>query len=541
MNTFKRIKAIARREFMAYFSSALAYVFMGIFLILSSLLTFNFADWFELNEASLRSFFNFHPYLYLLFIPAIGMRVWSEEDKEGTLELLLTMPISVWHAVVGKFLAGWLFIGFTLLLTFPMVLTVFYLGDPDSGRLFSGYLGSFLVGGMCLSLTSLASAFTRNQVISYLLGFSVLLLISVIGMPQLGLSSYLESFLSQSLIETIIFFSLQPHFEGLQRGVLDIRDLIYFLSFIGFGLLCSTIILRCRKAAHQYNKLLTTFGFVVMFIILLLANYLIRGMNGRLDLSADRLYTLSESTKAIIKNLEAPVTVRFYYSKTDDSLPIQTKALALRIEDLIKEYAALSGNQITWQIIDPQPGSNEAKGAELDGIEPVAKKDGSKYYFGLSISYRDSIKTIPVLSQEQEKLLEYHLTQLFKHLQQPKKPVIGILTDIPIVEQQANPMAGIYQNRPAWRILDELKRDYDIRQIGDHYIEWGYDPQTGKNLMDLVIIYQFKPLTEAVRFAMDQYLMRGGKLIFLTDSLPFVGMEADNTFKMQDKRLPLSQ
>ncbi|NQZ58346.1 MAG: ABC transporter permease subunit, partial [Lentisphaeraceae bacterium] len=168
MTSLKRIKAIVKREFLAYFNSALAYIFLTSFLVIGVLLTFNVFNWFDLNDASLRTFFLSHPYIYLLFIPALGMRVWSEEDKEGTLELLLTFPISVWHAVVGKFLAGWLFIGFGLLLTFPMLITVEIMGDPDWGRIFSGYLGSFFVGGMFLSISSLASAFTRNQVISFL-------------------------------------------------------------------------------------------------------------------------------------------------------------------------------------------------------------------------------------------------------------------------------------------------------------------------------------------------------------------------------------
>ena len=157
---------------------------------------------------------------------------------------------------------------------------------------------------------------------------------------------------------------------------------------------------------------------------------------------------------------------------------------------------------------------------------------------GISLSYRDSVKTIPILSVDQEDKLEYHLTNLFRHLLRTELPKIGILTDYPIVEQQANPMAGNYKERPAWRILDELRQDYEIRQVGDHHVEWGFDPKTGKNVLDLVIIYQFKPITEAVRFAMNQYLMRGGRVLMLTDSIPLVGTEADKSFRNQKSRLP---
>ena len=540
MNSLRKIKAIAKREFLSYFNSALAYVFLCSFLIIGALFNFKFADWFTANEASLRSFFNFHPYLYLFFIPALGMRVWAEEDKEGTLELLLTMPISAWHAVVGKFLAGWCFIGFSLILTFPLVFTLTYFGDPDWGRLLSGYTGSFLVGGMCFSLTSLTSAFTKNQVISYLFGFAVLLILSIIGMPQFGISEYLKGWLSENLIETLLFFSIQPHFEGLEKGVFDLRDLIYFLSFIIYGLISSITILRFRKAAHQNNTLFSSIGLIIFSIILLLSNFISRDLNIRSDWTADKLYTLTDSTKRVMNGFEGPVTVRYYYSMSDKRQSVKKKAFALRVEDLLKEYAALSNGHVQLHTIDPAPGSIEEKGAALDGIEPISNEDGSKSYFGVSLSYRDSVKTIPVLSQDQSDKLEYHLTNLFRHLQRPEMPTIGIMTDIPIVEQQANPMAGNYQEKPAWRILDELRQDYIIRQIGDHFVEWGFDPKTGKNLLDAVIIYQFKPMSQGARFALNQYLMRGGKVIIFTDSVPLLGSMADKTFRFQKSRLPVT-
>lgn len=535
-SSFSRIKAITKREFSAYFNSALAYVFLSVFLIMGALFTFNFANWFENDEASLRIFFSIHPYLYLFFVPALGMRVWAEEDKEGTLELLLTMPISAWHAVIGKFLAGWFFLGFTLLLTFPMIITVSSLGDPDSGRLFSGYLGSFLAGGMCFSIASLTSAFTRNQVISFLFGFITLLIITVIGMPQLAIVEYIKNLLPQSIVDTLLFFSIQPHVEGLEKGVLDFRDIIYFLTFISFGLAGSTAILRCRKAAHKHNRLFTTLGISIFGVIVLLVNFLVRDLNLRKDLSADNLYTLTASTKIILSKLESDAAVRFYFSQSDSSLSVQDKAFAQRVTDLLKEYEAVSGGKIKYSILDPKPGSIEEKSAALDGIEPILKSDNTKSYFGISVSYKDNIKTIPVLSQNEEKMLEYHLTHLFKHLLMSAKPVIGVLTDIPVVEQKANPMAGQYENRPAWKIIDELRKDYDLISIEDKYPDWGR--QDGSNYFDLVIVYKFGFMSEQSRLALDQYLLRGGKAIIITDPFPLVGAEADNTFRFQADRLP---
>ena len=536
MSSVTRVKAIAKREFLSYFNSALAYVFLSVFLILGALFTFNFANWFENDEASLRVFFGIHPYLYLFFIPALGMRVWAEEDREGTLELLLTFPISAWHAVVGKFLAGWMFLAFALFLTFPMVLTVAYLGEPDSGRLFSGYLGSFLAGGMCFSITSLSSAFTRNQVISFLFGFIALLIITVIGMPQVSVISYIKDILPQSLIDTLLFFSIQPHVEGLEKGVLDIRDIIYFLSFIVFGLAGSAVILRCRKAAHKHNKLFSAAGILVFGVIVLLVNFLSSNFKYRKDLSADKLYTLTPSTKIILSKLNSEASVRFYFSESDSSISVQDKAFAQRVTDLLEEYQAVSDGMVNFRIIDPKPGSIEEKSAALDGIEPIVKKDNTKRYFGISVSYKDTIKTIPVLSKDQETMLEYHLTHLFKHLIAPQKPVIGVMTDLPVVEQQANPMAGQYQNRPAWRIVDELRKDYDLIQIEDKYADWGR--ADGSNYFDLVIIYKFGFMSEQARLALDQYLLRGGKAIVLNDPFPLLGPEADKNFRFHPKSFP---
>ena len=536
MNSLSRIRAIAKREFFSYFNSALAYVFLSIFLILGALFTFNFANWFDTDEASLRIFFSIHPYLYLFFIPAIGMRVWAEEDREGTLELLLTMPISAWHAVVGKFLAGWLFLGFALFLTFPMLITVSYLGDPDWGRVFSGYLGSFLAGGMCFSLTALTSAFTRNQVISFLFGFLILLIISVIGMPQLAIVAYIKELLPQSLIDTLLFFSIQPHVEGLEKGVLDIRDIIYFASFTGFGLVGANVVLRCRKAAHKHNRLFSSLGVLIFGLCVLLLNYLSRDFNYRKDLSGDKLYTLTPSTKIVLSKLKGETDVRFYFSSSDNTLSVQDKAFAQRVEDILKEYAAVSEGKVKYRILDPMPGSIEEESAAFDNIEPIIKEDNTKRYFGISVSFKDTIKTIPLLSMDQEKMLEYHLTHLFKHLQRPQKPIIGVMTDLPVVEQQANPMAGQYQNRPAWKVIDELRKDYDLIQLEDKYPDWGRTD--GSNYFDLVIIYKFGLMNETSRMALDQYLMKGGKAIIISDSFPLLGPEADKTFKFQSSRLP---
>ncbi|MBU6401775.1 MAG: ABC transporter permease [Verrucomicrobia bacterium] len=246
MNAWTHIKTIARRELTGYFASPVAYVFIVIFLLLTGFFTFMVGGFFERGEASLVSFFIWMPWLYLFLVPAVGMRLWSEERRLGTIELLLTMPITPWQAIVGKFLASWLFLALALFLTFPVVLTVGYLGSPDYGMMFCGYVGSLLLAGGYLAVTSMTSAMTRNQVISFIVSVVCCLFLILAGWPPV--TNLLVRWAPNWLVDGVSAFSVMPHFEGFQRGVLDSRDVIFFLSVIGFSLFSTSVILRGHRA-----------------------------------------------------------------------------------------------------------------------------------------------------------------------------------------------------------------------------------------------------------------------------------------------------
>lgn len=249
MNALSNIKTITKRELAAYFSSPLAYVFIVIFLLLCGFFTFMVGGFFERGEASLvRPFFDWHPWFYLFLVPAVGMRLWAEERRVGTIELLLTMPITAWQAIVGKFLASWLFLALALLLTFPVVMTVNYLGSPDNGVILSGYIGSWLMAGAYLAISCMTSAMTRTQVVSFILSVVLCLFLILAGFPPVinMLSSWAKSW--QWLVQAITSLSVITHFEGFQRGVLDSRDVIFFLSLIGFSLFSTSVILRGHRA-----------------------------------------------------------------------------------------------------------------------------------------------------------------------------------------------------------------------------------------------------------------------------------------------------
>jgi ABC-2 type transport system permease protein len=246
MSAWANIKAIMKRELGGYFTSPIAYVFLVIFLLLTGFFTFTVGNFFERGEASLVSFFTWHPWLYLFLVPAVGMRLWSEERRLGTLELLLTMPITAWQAIVGKFLASWAFLGLALALTFPVVITVNWLGDPDNGVIFAGYVGSFMLAGAYLAVSCMTSAMTRNQVISFILSVMICLFLILAGYTPV--TDLLTRFANPVVTQVIADFSVMTHFEGFQRGVLDTRDVVYFASVMGFALFTTGVIIRNQRA-----------------------------------------------------------------------------------------------------------------------------------------------------------------------------------------------------------------------------------------------------------------------------------------------------
>ncbi|MGE0083509.1 MAG: ABC transporter permease subunit [Desulfococcaceae bacterium] len=239
------IKAIFKREISGYFGSPVAYVFIAIFLLLIGFFTFNISKFFEAGQADLRGFFEWHPWIYMFLIPAVAMRLWAEERRMGTIELILTFPVTVTEAILGKFLAAWAFIGVALFLTFPMILTVLYLGDPDMGAIFCGYVGSFLMAGAFLSVGSMTSSLTRSQVVSFIVAVVICLFFILAGFPPV--TDVLAGWAPRWLVNIVSNLSFLSHFVSLQRGVIDFRDLIYFASVIFFMLFANSMVIQNRR------------------------------------------------------------------------------------------------------------------------------------------------------------------------------------------------------------------------------------------------------------------------------------------------------
>ncbi|WP_201315075.1 ABC transporter permease subunit [Dyella sp. EPa41] len=239
------VAAVVRRELRSYFVTPVAYVFLVIFLVMSGILTFYAGDFYERRQADLQPFFVMHPWLYLVLVPAVSMRMWAEEAKGGTLELLLSLPLTLGQAMLGKFIAAWLFIGLALFLTFPIWLTVNYLGSPDNGVILAGYIGSWLMAGAFLAIGACLSAVTQSQVVAFVLTLVVCFLLILVGQPQV--MEFFQGALPRKLVNGLAHLSMLRHFEAISRGVLDTRDLLYFVLSMAAWLMAGVLVLDLKR------------------------------------------------------------------------------------------------------------------------------------------------------------------------------------------------------------------------------------------------------------------------------------------------------
>ena len=242
----KGVSVIAARELRAYFATPVAFVFIVIFLGLMGAFTFYVGGFYERGQADLSPFFNFHPWLYLFLVPAISMRLWAEERKSGTIELLMTLPVTTSEAVIGKFLAAWAFTAVALALTFPIWLTVNYLGDPDNGVILAAYLGSLLMAGGFLAIGSCISAANKNQVVAFIITVVICFAFLLAGFPLV--LDFFGAWAPQTVIDTISGLSFLSHFNSISKGVIDLRDVVYFLIVIGTWLYATAVVLDMKKA-----------------------------------------------------------------------------------------------------------------------------------------------------------------------------------------------------------------------------------------------------------------------------------------------------
>ena len=512
----KNIKAIFKREFKAYFDSPVAYVFLVAFLVLIGFMTFGVAMFYERRQADLTPFFFWHPWVYLLLVPAATMGLWADERRNGTAELLLTLPVTLTEVLVGKFLAAWAFMGTALALTFPVVLTVGYLGSPDWGAVFCGYVGSLLLAGAASAIGVFASSISKSSVVGFVVSLALVFLLLIIGFdPVVGAVAAWG--VPTAITDGVAACSLLTHFEAMRRGVIDFADIGYYFGMIVFMLAAAKTVTDGRRGAGK-----GVVGLAILAAIIVAADVILASLPLRGDFTAERLYTLSKGSKAVLAKLDQDVTFKYYVSTSSAEMPMALKTYATQVGNLLKEYARAAGGRLEVENYDPKPDSDAEEWAQRYGVEPqTVNPFGAPVYFGIVAVCGDREETLGVLSPRTESTLEYDLTRLVTRVAWPERPVVGVMSSFAdILGGEANPMMMQMGRRPpqGWAAFTELAKDYDVKSVPTDATE--IDP----SIKTLVLVHA-KDLNDATLYAIDQFVLRGGKLVACVDPLSFRDMQ----------------
>jgi ABC-type uncharacterized transport system involved in gliding motility auxiliary subunit len=512
---FRNTTAVAHKEISGYFTSPVAYVFIVIFLLICGFFTFFVERLFEGGQADLRVFFQWHPWFYLFMVPAVAMRLWADERRSGTIELTLTLPLTLTELVFGKFVAAWIFIGVSLVLTFPLVFTVAYLGDPDFSAISSAYFGSFLMAGAFLSIGCMTSSVTRNQIISFIFSWVLCLFLVMAGWESV--TDIFSGWAPGWLMDVVAGLSFFPHFTSMARGVIDGRDLLYFTSVILLMLFINGVILHHRRRTLSATVMLAV-------ILMLLINAVFSGVNFRWDTTEKKVYSLSSGTKNILSHLTYPVTIKFYFSRSNIELPVEYKLFANRAWEFLSEYARASAGKITLERYDPKPDSEEEEWAGKFGLNAMRTESGSHVFCGLVFLQADIEGRIGWLNPGREETLEYDLSRMIHQSQSAEKKIMGVVSYLPVFGQAVgdgmnalvsgngvNSNTGVSTGR-VWSFIDELQKIYEVRKVA--VSTDAIDPA-----IDLLVVIHPKDMHPDLRFAIDQFVLSGGKVLFFVDPL----------------------
>ena len=504
----KNIKAIFKREFKSYFDSPVAYVFLTAFLVLIGFMTFGVAMFYERRQADLTPFFFWHPWVYLLLVPAATMGLWADERRNGTAELVLTLPITVREVLVGKFLAAWAFMGAALALTFPVALTAGYLGSPDWGVVLCGYAGSFLLAGAAAAVGVFASTLSRSSVVGFVISLALVFLLLIIGFDPVT-TALANWGVPTAIVDGIAGCSLLSHFEAMRRGVIDLADVGFYLGVMVFMLAAAKTVTDGRRGASKGLVALT-----VLAVIVVAADFILAALPLRGDFTAERLYTLSDGSKAVLGKLDADVTFKYYVSGSAADMPMALKTYATQVGNLLKEYERAAGGRLAIETYDPKPDSDAEEWAQRYGIEPqTVNPFGSPVYFGIVAVCGDREEALGVLSPKTEATLEYDLTRLLTRVVWPEKPVVGVMTSLSdVLGGPTDPMMMQMGQRPpqGWAAFAELAKDYEVKAVATDAAE--IDPA-----VKTLVVLHAKDLSDKTLYAIDQFVLRGGKLIACVD------------------------
>lgn len=508
----RKLFVVTKNELLRYFISPLAYVYLIAFLLLNGSFAIYFGGFFGRGVADLSSMFAFQPWLYLLFIPGISMRLWSEEFRSKTIVQIMTMPIPASMLVWGKFFASWLFCALALLLTFPFWITVNILGNPDNGIIAVSYFGSFILAGCMLAISQTMSALTKNQVIALVLSVVANLVFFLSGLEYI--LAFFRLFSPLSIIDMIASFSFLTHFDTISKGLLELRDIIFFTSIILLFNFTTMIIVSFKTAgtskwlkSNSRNYYISAFFCLLLgFIGLnLLANNLTRNIS--CDFTEEKIFTLTDTTKTTLKYLPEPITAKLYYSPILGERNPEIRLVFDKIRILLRQYSNLSDGKFDYRIYNPKTLDEIEDKAITAGLQPIPIIDlNSNAFLGLTLTDAvDNKQTIPFFPLERSSFLEQDITQKIFELTHPKKTV-GIISSLPVFDTIMN--NNVVSQK--WEIINQLNELYNIKSIKTA-------ADFTDNLDVLMIINPQNPDAEMIS-KIKQYSLKGGKILLILDT-----------------------
>lgn len=484
---------IFRREFKSYFDSPVAYVFLSAFLALSGFLTWVVAAFYERRSADLEPFFFWHPWIYLLLVPAATMGLWADERRGGTAELLLTLPVTPLEALAGKFAAAWAFMALALALTFPVAASAAYLGSPDWGAIACAYLGSLLLAGAASAIGLFASTLSRSATVGFVAALAMVFLLLIIGFTPV-VSTLASWGAPAALVDGVASLSLLSHYESMLRGVLDLADVVYYAGAMAFFVWAARMSVDGRRGAGGGAAWLAAIAAATVAACAVSSR-----LHARADLTEERLYTLTDGSRAVVSKLDKDVTLKYFFSASSPDMPMELKTYSKEVRNLLDEYIRAAGGRLALEEYDPEPDSDAEEWAQKFGIEPqTANPFGAGVYFGIAAVCGDETQAIGALSPRMKSSLEYDITRLVTRVAWPEKPVVGVMASIP--------------GATRWTALAELAKDYAVRDIA---------PDAGKidaDVKTLVVVHP-KGLDDKALYAIDQFVLGGGRLVAFTDPM----------------------
>ncbi len=465
-------------------------------------LPFVLGGFFAANQASLLTFFLFHPLIYLVLAPILAMHSWGETARRETAERLFSLPLSTPALVLGRFFADSLLIALVLAFSLPVVFTVCYLGTPDPGPMLSGYLGSFLLGLAMLAMAHATAAAARSAIGGLTLGFVVLFLILSAGFSNLPL--LLGFTQTPAWLQALASFGLTERFGNFVRGIPSLADIFYFGVWMDLGL-SLTLLFIARRAERLRRVRLWVPAVLAAALALFI---LVSSLPGRFDVTADRRHTLSPATEEMLETLEKPLAITVYWSGSRPQIPPALHTYMQRMETVLKNMQALNPDKITLTFRDPARDDKAALAAFEAGIREETLSGGAPLMMGLTMNFGGREFTVPTLDPSREPYVEYDLMSLLVGLQRTKLPSIGLMTGLSGVENSPAGFLGDLGSAYRMTLLDETLPFID-------------------ETLDLVLVYGAPFIPEEGLYALDQYLVRGGKVIWFVDPLFFSAPRAD--------------